>query len=46
MHLAQDRHSRSILSGDLHQKTRDLRLKRPEDDAYNEYLNDQHSHDK
>jgi len=32
MHLAQDRHSRSLLSGDLRQKIQDLRLKRFEDD--------------
>ena len=32
MHLAQDRHSRSLLIGDLGQKIRDLRLKRCEDD--------------
>ena len=28
------------------QKTQDLRLKRLEDDAYNKYLSDLHSHDK
>jgi len=32
MHLAQDRLSRSLLSGNLRQKARDLRLKRLEDD--------------
>ena len=32
--LAQDRHSRRFLSGDLRQKTRELRLKRFENDDY------------
>ena len=38
MHLAQDCHSRSLLSGDLRKKTRDLRLKHFEDDDYKKYL--------
>jgi len=35
MYLVQDRLSRSLLSGDLRQKVQDLRLKRLEDDDYN-----------
>ena len=44
MHLTRDRHSRSLLIGDLRQKTRALRLKRLEDDDYNKYQSDLHRH--
>ena len=46
MYLIQDRNSRSLLSGDLCQKIRNLRLKRLEDDDYNKYLSDLHSNNK
>lgn len=46
MYLIQDRNSRSLLSGELCQKIRNLRLKRLEDDDYNKYLSDLHSNNK
>ena len=38
MYLVLDRHSRSLLSGDLHQKILDLRLKDLEDDVSIKFL--------
>lgn len=44
--LIQDRHPRSILSGDLCTKTLDLRLKYLKDDNYKKYLRCQYCHEK
>ena len=46
MPLVQDRHSRSLLSGDLRQKTQGFRLKRLEDNNYNKYQSDLHRYEK
>ena len=44
MYLSQDRHSRSVLIGNLGQKAQELRLSHLEYDGSNKYLSYLHSH--